>query len=190
MTLEQTIEIAVLDAAAADDSGLMSAIADLINDVYVVAEDGLWVEGARRTSVDEIREMTRAGEIVVARSGAAVAGCVRAHRLAAELSEFGMLAAALNHRSTGVGRRLVEFVERRSLDAGRTTMQLELLVPREWKHPSKVFLASWYGRMGYRLVRTGRIEEAYPHLGPLLATPCDLEVYHKDLRALTTPRQD
>ena len=49
--------------------------------------------------------------------------------------------------------------------------------------PSKVFLATWYGRLGYRLVRTGIIEEAYPHLAPLLATPCDFEVYHKDLRA-------
>ena len=187
---DQPLEIAVPDAAAADDGGLMSAITDLINDVYVVGERGLWVEGARRTNVDEVREMTRAGEFVLARSGAALAGCVRAHPLAAELSELGMLAAAPKHRGTGVGRRLVEFVERRSLDAGRATMQLELMVPREWPHPSKVFLASWYGRMGYRRVRTGRVEGTYPHLAPLLATPCDLEVYRKDLRTLTTGRYD
>jgi len=116
MTLDQPVEISALDAAAADDGVLMSAITDLINDVYVVAERGLWVEGARRTSVDEVREMTRAGEFVVARSGAALAGCVRAHRLAAELSELGMLAAALKHRSTGVlpdDRRVAEGPEHR-----------------------------------------------------------------------------
>jgi hypothetical protein len=28
-------------------------------------------------------------------------------------------------------------------------MQLELLVPRDWRHPSKEFLKSWYGRRGY-----------------------------------------
>jgi hypothetical protein len=61
------------------------------------------------------------------------------------------------------------------------TMQLELLVPRTWTHPSKEFLRGWYGRRGYRLVRTGKLEDAYPHLAPLLATECDLEVHRKPL---------
>ena len=61
-------------------------------------------------------------------------------------------------------------------------MQLELLVPRGWRHPSKEFLEAWYGRRGYRLIRTGSIDDAYPELAPLLATPCDLAVYEKPLR--------
>ena len=56
-----------------------------------------------------------------------------------------------------------------------------MLVPREWSHPSKEFLRAWYGRRGYRLVRTGLLDEAYPHLAPLLATPCDFEIHHKPL---------
>ena len=60
-------------------------------------------------------------------------------------------------------------------------MQLELLVPRAWSHPAKVFLDDWYTRIGYRPVRTGTVQESYPHLAPLLATPCDLVVYHKPL---------
>jgi hypothetical protein len=60
-------------------------------------------------------------------------------------------------------------------------MQLELLVPRDWTHPTKEFLAAWYGRMGYRVARTGTIDEAYPALAPLLATPCDFVIYEKDL---------
>ena len=61
-------------------------------------------------------------------------------------------------------------------------MQLELLVPRHWAHPSKEFLKAWYGRLGYRHVRTATIEDGYPHLAPLLATPCDLQVHRKALR--------
>jgi hypothetical protein len=61
-------------------------------------------------------------------------------------------------------------------------MQLELLVPRHWRHPTKAFLAAWYGRRGYRLVRTTAFDESYPHLAPLLATPCDLQVHQKELR--------
>ena len=60
-------------------------------------------------------------------------------------------------------------------------MQLELLEPRDWTHPTKQFLAEWYSRMGYRIVRTGTMDEAYPELAPLLATPCDFVIYRKDL---------
>jgi hypothetical protein len=60
-------------------------------------------------------------------------------------------------------------------------MQLELLVPREWSHPSKEFLRGWYARRGYRLVRVTTLDEAYAHLAPLLATPCDLEIHEKPL---------
>ena len=35
--------------------------------------------------------------------------------------------------------------------------------------------------MGYRIARTGTIDEAYPELAPLLATPCDFVIYRKDL---------
>lgn len=180
---ESSLEVTLLDAAAADDTELMSELAALINDVYAVAEHGLWTAGAKRTTVEEVQAITRAGQLVVARAGTAIAGCVRTQHLAPDLGELGMLAVAFDYRSTGVGRRLVEFVEQRSRDAGHTTMQLELLVPREGTHPSKAALDKWYSRIGYRRVRTGVIDEVYPQLAPLLATPCDFAVYHKPLRA-------
>jgi len=93
-----------------------------------------------------------------------------------------MLAAAPAHRGAGVGRALLAFAERHSRGRGRTLMQLELLVPRQWRHPSKEeFLRAWYGRLGYRLVRTTTLDEDYPHLAPLLATACDLEIHEKPL---------
>jgi hypothetical protein len=48
---------------------------------------------------------------------------------------------------------------------------------------SKEFLKAWYGRRGYRIARTGRVDDAYPQLAPLLATACDLEVHEKPLAA-------
>jgi len=93
-----------------------------------------------------------------------------------------MLVAAPDQRGTGVGRALVAFAEQRSRERGLRAMQLELLLPRTWQHPTKEFLKAWYGRIGYRPVRTGTIDDAYPHLAPLLATPCDLAVYEKPLQ--------
>jgi GNAT superfamily N-acetyltransferase len=175
------IEIELLPAAASDDAGLMERITVLTNEVYEVAEDGLWVDGATRTTVDEVAELTRAGEIVVARLRDRVVGCVRVQRLDEGTGEFGMLVADPAHRGIGVGRELIRFAERRCSADGLGVMQLELLVPRDWKHPTKVFLDAWYSRLGYRVARTGSIDEAYPHLAPLLATPCDFVIYRKEL---------
>jgi GNAT superfamily N-acetyltransferase len=175
------IDVELLPATAGDDARLMRRITDLTNEVYSVAEDGLWVSGATRTTVDEMAELTRAGEIAVARFDGEVVGSVRVQRLDDATGEFGMLVADPARRGLGVGTELVSFAERSCRAGGLGTMQLELLVPRDWTHPSKEFLAEWYTRMGYRVARTGTIDEAYPELAPLLATPCDFVIYHKAL---------
>jgi ubiquinone/menaquinone biosynthesis C-methylase UbiE/GNAT superfamily N-acetyltransferase len=183
------IEIQLLPAAAGGDAALMKRVTDLINEVYAVAEDGLWTEGATRTTVDEVAEITEAGELAVARLRGRIVGCVRVQRLDEQTGEFGLLVADPACRGAGVGRELVRFAERKCAADGLGAMQLELLVPRGWSHPAKEFLSAWYTRIGYRVARTGTIDEAYPALAPLLATPCDFVIYRKDLaRARLQPR--
>jgi GNAT superfamily N-acetyltransferase len=173
------LAIELLGAEDSRNARLVGQLADLINHVYAVAEAGLWIDGATRTTANEMAELIAAGEIAVARRGGELVGSVRIRDVADDASEFGMLVAAFEQRGTGVGRALVEFAERRTRERGRRAMQLELLVPREWQHPSKEFLKAWYGRIGYRLIRTGSMADAYPHLAPMLATPCDLLGYEK-----------
>lgn len=175
------IAVGLLDATDSRERGLVDQLARLINDVYRTAESGLWRDAAARTTPSELAELIAAREIAVARRNGGIAGCVRLHDVAQDASEFGMLVSDPDQRGTGVGRALVGFAERHSRERGRRAMQLELLVPRAWSHPSKEFLKSWYGRMGYRLVSARRIDDAYPHLAPLLATPCNLTVYEKPL---------
>jgi len=86
-----------------------------------------------------------------------------------------------NNAGTGIGRELVAYAERQARDRGRRAMQLELLVPRHGRHPSKDFLASWYARIGYRVLGTRQVADAYPQLAPLLAVPCELLVYEKPM---------
>lgn len=180
-TTTPRIEVELLPAAASDDATVMERITHLTNEVYAVAEDGLWAEGVTRTTVGEVAELTRAGQIAVARLRNRIVGSVRVQRLDEGTGEFGMLVADTDHRGLGVGRELVRFAERKCDRDGLVTMQLELLVPRNWSHPVKEFLAAWYTRIGYRVARTGTIDEAYPALAPLLATPCDFVIYRKDL---------
>jgi GNAT superfamily N-acetyltransferase len=134
---------------------------------------GLWLDGTARTTSAELAGLIRAGELAVARREGAVVGCVRVQRLDDYCGEFGMLAANPTQRGTGVGRALLRFAEELSAARGLRRIQLELLVPRDWTHPSKAFLEGWYTRSGYRLVRTDRLKDAYPtwrHSWPRRAT--------------------
>ena len=182
MSTNETIAVRLLEAAVSRDARLVDHLTGLINDVYAVAESGLWRDGATRTTASEVAELIRAEQIAVATAEGQIVGSVRLHDVADDASEFGMLVAAPDHRSTGVGRTLVAFAEQHSRDRARRAMQLELLLPREWQHPSKEFLKAWYGRIGYRLIGTTTIDDRYPHLGPLLATPCNLALYEKSLQ--------
>lgn len=167
------------------DTGRAAEIADLVNRVYAAAEEGLWLDGAARTSEAEVADLIRAGQVAVVLSGERVVGAVRVQRLDEDLGEFGMLVAAPEQRGTGLGRTLVSFAENWGRERGLARMQLELLVPQTWPHPVKEFLRGWYTRLGYRVVRTGDLGEDYPALVPRLACPCDFLVFHKDLGDVT-----
>ena len=41
-------------------------------------------------------------------------------------------------------------------------MRLELLLPREVRHPGKEVLEAWYSRIGDRRISTGSVEESHP----------------------------
>lgn len=173
------MEIEVLPPVV--DERLTARIAALVNQVYADSDKGLWRGSLDRTSAAEVAGLVRAGEIAVARVDGDLAGLVRVRQLDAVTGEFGMLAADPARRGLGLGRELVRFAERASRAAGCREMQLELLVPREWTHPAKQFLAEWYDRLGYRVTRRTGVAEDYPRLAPSLATPCDFLVYRKEL---------
>ena len=174
--------VRLLEAAAADDAALVEGLAGLVNDVYATAEAGLWRDGARRTTSTELAELIREGQIAVATRCGQIVGCVRVFDAAGDTGELGMLVSAPDERGRGIGSALVAFAEEHARERGRSAIRLELLVPRDRRHPGKEQLRAWYGRLGYRPVRSAGVEERYPHLVPLLATPCDIEAYEKPFR--------
>ena len=175
------LAVHVLGPEAACDTGLVDHLTGLINEVYATAESGLWRAGTARMTTSELAELIRAQEIAVATRHSEIVGSVHVHDAADGVSVFGALVSAPDQRNRGVGRALIAFAEQHSRERGMHTMRLELLVPREWRHPTKEFLKGWYGRLGYRLVRTGSLDDDYAHLAPRLATACDLTIYEKPL---------
>jgi GNAT superfamily N-acetyltransferase len=176
-----TLVTGLLDAGAAEDEALVGRLVEVVNAAYAVGEAGMWVAGTRRVRDEELRGLVRASEIVVARVGDRVVGCVRVHPLSETAWGFGMLAADPSARGTGVGRALVAAAEERARTAGAAEMQLELLVPTGRVQESKVRLAEWYSRAGYRVVAGRDFAEDFPELATSLAVACDYQIWRKPL---------
>src|SRR5829696_4479855 len=101
--------IKLLPPAAARDPNLVAVITELVNKVYDESEQGLWADGAARTSVAEVAGLIAAGEIVAAYLNGRLVGVVRTQHLDDETGEFGMLAADPTVRGQGIGRDLVRY---------------------------------------------------------------------------------
>ena len=161
------------------------SLATLINQVYAVAEDGMWQEidghPMPRTTTAEVHSLLSQQHLLLARMGDELVGCVCVKMLSPLIAEFGLLVAHPERRGEGIGRRLVVAAEKHGRDCGARWMQLELLTPKDWTHPVKEFLHRWYTRIGYVPVRTESFADSYGHLAGQLATPCNFTVYHKGL---------
>jgi GNAT superfamily N-acetyltransferase len=160
----------------------LAGLVQLINDVYDVAEDGMWKQKGVRTNLEELRKLIEQKRLIVATSNGNIIGCVKVDR-AEEIGEFGMLVVDPNIRSQGVGRILVTAAEDWAIEQGYHEMQLELLTPRTWKQPSKEFNRAWYNRLGYVPQRTEPFEKDYAQFAALLATECDFTIWRKLLKS-------
>jgi GNAT superfamily N-acetyltransferase len=173
--------VELLAAGVADDASLMDDLAGVINHAYAIGEDGLWVEGATRTTPAGVAELVRSGGMLMATLGGEVVGCGFVRPLDATTADLGLISASPERQGAGVGREIVRSAEELVRSRGVTTMQLELLVPLEWVHPQKERLRAWYTRLGYETVRTAPFEEIATHAASSLATPCEFLVFRKAL---------
>ena len=166
---------------------LVQELTELVNAVYATAEAGLWIDGATRTTVDEMRQMIAAEEIAVARVDGEVVGCVRIQQLDDGIGEFGMLV----HPPCSARQR-----RRRQADRLRRGRRPE---PGVDDHAARAVAATRLdaSREGVpgRLVHAPRLPAGAhgPHRGELPAPqsaarrPSDFVVYHKALSAPGRP---
>jgi GNAT superfamily N-acetyltransferase len=176
-----TAEVELLAPDVARDAVLVEELVRLINAAYAVGEAGLWLEGTTRTGPGEIGKAIRSGGMLVATREGRLVGCAYVRPLDPGAADLGLLATAPDQWGSGVGRELVRSAEELMRSRGDTTMQLELLVPKEWVHPAKELLRSWYTRLGYRVVRSAPFEQVAAHLASQLATPCEFLIFRKPL---------
>jgi GNAT superfamily N-acetyltransferase len=159
----------------------VQGLSALINAVYDDAESGMWKRKGIRTTPDEVKRLLKEKRLILAEIGGVVVGSVNVNLLSGRIGELGMLVSDVNHRGKGVGSALVKAAEQWAKRIDCETMQLELLTPRRWKHPSKEFLKRWYRKIGYEPQIAESFEKLSPDKFAELATDCDFMVWHKRL---------
>ena len=148
--------------ASFDEAG---GISDLVNAAFQVES---FFKRGDRTSPDEIRRMMQAGVFLAIGDPHAPAACVYM-ALDGARAYFGMLSVAPAQQRRGLGRSLVDAVERRAAAAGCDTIEIHVVNLREELLPL-------YRRLGYR--ETGTL--AFPD-DEQITRPCHFIVMTRRL---------
>ena len=156
-------------------------VTELINNVYEVDEEPVWIKGHYRTNLKQIQQFIVDGEIIVAVVNGEVIGAIHTKLIDEETGWFGMLGVKEEFRGSGIASQLYEDSENLMQEKGCNRMQCEILIPEQPVIPSKPQLQSWYGRLGFNLDHSVPMEKMYPHAVQDLKMPCVLEVYSKSL---------
>jgi GNAT superfamily N-acetyltransferase len=157
-------------------------LSELINNVYNDSESGMWKKNISRTTPEEINNLIDKKNLIVAYLDNKIVGAVAVKSMPDnKTGEFGMLVADQAYRGLGIGSELVNAAESWAKSQNFIRMRLELLTPKNWEHPSKVFLKRWYNRIGYIPDKTEPFELMYPNKLNELATECDFTVWYKPL---------
>lgn len=156
----------------------ITTLAQMINEVYRHAEQGLFKEGALiRTSKAELDDMLLQKQLMVLKIDNQIMGCAHVSRNDNYL-KLGMITVDANLKGKGFGKIIMENIETYAKKIGISKLQLELLTPQNWVQEHKKFLGDWYKRLGFRPIKTIPFDRE-----ELLATECNFTVYEKTFPA-------
>ena len=146
-------------------------IVNLVNDAFLIEADTL---SGDRIALPDVRErLARGAFLVCDGDDGALDGCVYVE-VRGDTGYLGLVSVATSRQSLGLGRDLMTAAESWLREAGCSVCQL-------WVLSVRPELSIWYGRMGYRVVRTEPFEAVNPPPTRRLLRPCHFEVMERDL---------
>lgn len=162
-------------------TGDQSIIIPLANKVYYDAERDFWKEGYYRIDEPTYREYIENEWLFVAKDNENILGCILLKPVDSTTTSFSMLICHPDHRKKGIASALVDFAMEKARKDGFEKMQLEILSPLDWVHAEKEFLKTWYGSMGFQLIREVDFLDYYPGHDRFMKCPLVFSLYEKEL---------
>lgn len=181
------LQIDFLPVNVAEDEPSVVCLTQAINDIYAAAETGIFVPSHTRTNQEEVKKLIVSRQLAVATLGSCnnrltlenLKGCIRVAMLSPTTGNLGTLCTISQDRKAGVGKQLVRFAEDHCRSQGASRMQIELVVPTTYELPLKVWIQSWYERMGYEVIANEDFRTHLPHLADNLITPVVFRIFQR-----------
>ena len=157
---------------------------DILIYAYAQTEIEIWGENYARISKDDFKKIVESKEMFFAYKNEQVVGCVRLLRVNAKTCSFGLLSVDFSVKGQGIGRKLVETVEKEAILFGAKFMDIEILKAKDIRVQSKIDLHNWYTRLGYEYFGTDSfvsLKPAESEKAKKLINPSEFDQYRKTL---------
>jgi GNAT superfamily N-acetyltransferase len=92
-----------------------------------------------------------------------------------------LLCADFSKSGLGIGRALIEEVEKIAKDNGAVEIEIEILRTKGIEVPFKVRLKDWYQKLGYVYTHSQNFANIRPENAKKLLAPSDFDHYLKNL---------
>lgn len=148
---------------------------------YAETEKEIWGENYPRISFDDYNEIINKGEILVAYNEGLVVGGIHHYKATPNSYGFGMLCADFDKSGMGIGRTLIDSVEKIAVADNVMTVRIEILRPKSVELEFKTRISAWYQRMGYQYTHSQDFGDVDPKKAIDLITPSCFDYYEKSL---------
>lgn len=143
----------------------------IINEAYKSDEAGIWIKDFSRTNLEEISSYIKKEEMFGWFKNKQLVSVIRIESINNE-AHLGMVSIKKAYKGEGIPSMLFKHTHELLLDRGVQKVNLDLLMPKNWKHPNKEKLFSWYSRLGYEMQNETPFEEVFKEGLKFLATDC------------------
>jgi len=148
---------------------------------YALTEVEVWGENYVRITFDEYNELIEKDEVLMALWNNEVVGGIHYYERRAGVYSFSLLCADFDKNGLGIGRALIEAVERDAKAHGAHLIELEILRPKGMDVPFKIRISDWYKRLGFVYTHSQNFAEIRPDKAVNLVNPSDFDYYQKAL---------
>ena len=154
---------------------------EIMRDAYARTEVEIWGENYIRMPQSEYETLIDEGKISAALMDGKIVGSVYVRMVDEETASFGLLATHRDFGNRGIGRALIESVEKNARISGAKHMIIDILRPRDFNVPIKDRLRTWYEGMGYEFTHHQDFQDRRPDRAPYLKVPAVFDCYRKVL---------
>lgn len=154
---------------------------NIMRQAYAETEIEIWGENYVRMDREEYFDLIYQGSILYATLENEICGSIYFYRITDDVYGFSLLCTREGYKHKGVGRTLIEAVEAEAKKTGASSIQIEILRPRDFDTEPKTILRKWYESLGYTFLSSDNFADSSPDQALLLKVPSNFDRYIKKI---------